>query len=288
MARGPGRKILPVEPTERVRVRSRDGAAEIDRDDLLAVEEPLEIRVRRAGADAPLSFATTMRTPGRDEDLAAGLLLAEGVLESPEDLAGLQRPEEPRMDAELRGNLLLATLSPDAFARAEKLRRTTVMGSACGVCGRTSIENVIPTGQPALRSDLRVSPELLWSLPAKLAQRQSIFASTGGLHAAALFDAQGELLDLAEDIGRHNATDKLIGASLRRGEPPLSRRLLVVSGRAGFEIVQKACGAGIPIVAAVSAPSSLAVALAQAAGITLVGFLRGQRYNVYAHPERIG
>jgi FdhD protein len=276
-----------MDPTERVRVRSREGQTETLRQDLLAVEEPLEIRVRAAAGPAPISFVTTMRTPGRDEDLAAGLLYAEGVLETPEDLAGLARPEDPRLAAELRGNVLVATLTPGAFARAEKLRRTTVMGSACGVCGRTSIESVIPTGKPPLHSSLRVSADTLRALPGRLSARQSIFASTGGLHAAALFDGTGQLLDLAEDVGRHNATDKLIGACLRRGELPLSERVILVSGRAGFEIVQKAYLAGVPILAAVSAPSSLAVSLAEAAAVTLVGFLRGERFNVYAHAERI-
>jgi FdhD protein len=277
-----------MDSTERVRVLSRDGETEHDREDLLAVEEPLEIRVRPAASEAPVSFVTTMRTPGRDEDLAAGLLLAEGVIERPADLTALERPRDPRMSAELRANVLLATLAPEAFARAEKLRRGTVMGSACGVCGRTSIESVIRTGQPPLGSDLRVPGSLLTRLPERLAARQSIFAGTGGLHAAALFDASGELLEIAEDIGRHNAVDKLIGAYFHRGGLPLSRGILLVSGRAGFEIVQKAYGAGIPILAAVSAPSSLAAALAEATGITLVGFLRGERYNVYSHPKRIG
>jgi FdhD protein len=277
-----------MEPVERVRVRSWQGETRIDREDVLAAEEPLEIRVRPAASTPAVSFVTTMRTPGRDADLAAGLLLAEGVLESLHDLEGLDRPADPRPDAERRDNVLVATLRGEAFARAERLRRGTVMGSACGVCGRTSIESVIPRDRPPLHSDLRVTPELLRALPAKLAARQSIFAATGGLHAAALFDVTGRLRDLAEDIGRHNATDKLVGGFLRLGALPLVESLLLVSGRAGFEIVQKAYGAGIAIVAAVSAPSSLAVALAEAAGITLVGFLRGERFNVYAHAARIG
>jgi FdhD protein len=276
-----------VDPTERVRLRARDGDSETEREDLLAVEEPLEIRVETPGSGPTRSFVTTMRTPGRDEDLAAGLLFAEGVLESRGDLLGLARPDERRLAADLRGNTVTARLLPGAFARAEKLARRTVMGSACGVCGRTSIDRVLPEGRAPLASDLRIGKELLWTLPDRLAARQSVFAATGGLHAAALFDGQGNLRDLAEDVGRHNATDKLVGSFLRRGELPLTESLLLVSGRAGFEIVQKAFGAGIPILAAVSAPSSLAVALAESAGMTLVGFLRGRRFNVYTHPHRI-
>ncbi len=276
-----------MDPVERVRVRRREGETETEREDLLAVEEPLEIRIR-ADAGPAESFVTTMRTPGRDEDLAAGLLFAEGVLENRADLLGVEPLDDPRVDPELRANVVVAAVASAAFARARKLQRKTVMGSACGVCGRTSIERVIPTDEPPLSSRVRMTAETLRALPDRLAARQSVFASTGGLHAAGLFDAGGGLVDLAEDIGRHNATDKLVGAALRKGRLPLSEAILLVSGRAGFEIVQKAYRAGIPIVAAVSAPSSLAVALAEATGMTLVGFLRGERFNLYAGPERIG
>jgi FdhD protein len=276
-----------MDSTERVLVRSREGDREAEREDVLAVEEPLEIRTRGDGGGSGVSFVTTMRTPGRDEDLAAGLLFSEGVLESAADLLGLGRLEDPRLDPELRKNTLVATLSPDAALRAEKLRRTTVMGSACGVCGRTSIESVISTGQPQLLAKLTVTAHTLRALPERLSTRQSIFASTGGLHAAALFDREGRLLEIAEDVGRHNATDKLVGTFLRRGALPLSDKVILVSGRAGFEIVQKTFLAGVPILAAVSAPTSLAVSLADTAGVTLVGFLRGERFNVYAHPERV-
>ena len=276
-----------MDPVDRVRVRAREGDEDVEREDLLAVEEPLEIRVRTEGGGPAISFVTTMRTPGNDEELAAGLLFAEGVLEKPGDLAALDRPTDPRIDAALKSNVLIATLGPEAFARAGKLQRGTVMGSACGVCGKTSIENVIPTDQPPLSSSVTVSPELLFRLPERLRQRQSLFARTGGLHAAGLFSLAGELLEVREDIGRHNATDKLVGTFLMRGELPLSDRLLLVSGRTGFEIVQKAFAAGIPIVASVSAPSSLAVALAETGGVTLVGFLRDRRFNVYANPWRV-
>ena len=283
----PGAIMRDVEPIERTRVVARDGERQVEREDALAVEEPLEIRIRPADSGGARSFVTTMRTPGNDEELVAGLLFAEGVLRSREDLLGLERPVDPRIDPELRANVMIATLASDAQARGEKLERGTVMGSACGVCGKTSIENVIPSDAPPLVSNLRIRPDLLFALPGRLREGQSVFSTTGGLHAAGLFDAGGRLQALREDIGRHNATDKLVGFFLLRDELPLADSVLMVSGRAGFEIVQKAYAAGIPIVASVSAPSSLAVELADAAGLTLVGFLRERRYNVYAHPARI-
>ncbi len=276
-----------MEPVERVRIRARQNDSDDDREDTLAVEEPLEIRIRPAQGGSPASFVTTMRTPGDDEDLAAGLLFAEGVLETRQDLIALERPGDPRVDPDLAANVLIATLTTAALARAGKLGRATVMGSACGVCGKTSIENVIPTDRPPLASAMRVTAELLYSLPGRLREGQSLFARTGGLHAAGLFSEQGELRAIREDIGRHNATDKVVGASLLGEKLPLSDTVLMVSGRAGFEIVQKAYAAGIPIVASVSAPSSLAVELAQTAGLTLIGFLRERRFNVYANPQRI-
>jgi FdhD protein len=276
-----------VEPIEKVRVVAREGERQIERDDALAVEEPLEIRISSTGLTGARSFVTTMRTPGHDEELVAGLLFAEGVLTSRGDLLRLERPVDPRIDRELRANVMIATLSPDAHARGEKLERGTVMGSACGVCGKTSIENVIPSDAAPLVSDLRIRPEILFSLPGRLREGQSVFSTTGGLHAAGLFDTDGRLRALREDIGRHNATDKLVGRFFLRDELPLADSVMMVSGRAGFEIVQKAYSAGIPIVASVSAPSSLAVELADAAGLTLVGFLRERRYNVYANPARI-
>ncbi|HEY3124765.1 MAG TPA: formate dehydrogenase accessory sulfurtransferase FdhD [Thermoanaerobaculia bacterium] len=276
-----------MQPIERTRVVTREGGEQIEREDALAVEEPLEIRIRPANRRDARSFVTTMRTPGNDEELAAGLLFAEGVLQSREDLLGLDRPVDPRIAPELRANVMIAVLSPEAQARGEKLERGTVMGSACGVCGKTSIENVVPSDARPVESSLRIHPEILFALPASLREGQSVFSRTGGLHAAGRFDAEGRGRILREDIGRHNATDKLVGYFLLRDELPLADSVLMVSGRAGFEIVQKAYAAGIPVVASVSAPSSLAVELADAAGLTLVGFLRERRYNVYAHPERI-
>ncbi|HEY6096998.1 MAG TPA: formate dehydrogenase accessory sulfurtransferase FdhD [Candidatus Deferrimicrobium sp.] len=274
-------------PIDRTRVRAREGDSETERDDTLAVEEPLEIRCRQEGSRGVRTFAITMRTPGHDEELAAGLLFAEGVLRGPSDLLSLGRPKDPRMDPEVAANVMIATVSKEASGRAEALGRGTVMGSACGVCGKTSIENVVPHDRPPLVSRLTVSPELLYALPARLREGQSIFSKTGGLHAAGLFSADAALRELREDIGRHNATDKLVGAFLLSGALPLSDSILLVSGRAGFEIVQKAFAAGIPILAAVSAPSSLAVELAETAGMTLIGFLRDRRFNVYSGSGRV-
>jgi FdhD protein len=276
-----------VEPIQRVRVRAREGDAEAERSDALAVEEPLEIRLRGEDGAPAIRFVTTMRTPGNDEELAAGLLFAEGVLAGRSDLVALDRPSDPRVAADLRSNVVIATLTPGALDRAARLTRGTVMGSACGVCGKTSIETVLPEGAAPLEAKLTVAAEVLYALPDRLREKQSVFAKTGGLHAAALFSANGELTGAREDIGRHNATDKLIGSCWLASQLPLSDAILVVSGRAGFEIAQKAFAAGIPLLASVSAPSSLAVELAEAAGLTLVGFLRGRRFNVYSHPQRV-
>lgn len=276
-----------MEPIDRVRVIAREGDRETEREDSLAVEEPLEIRIRPEREGQLSSFVTTMRTPGNDPELVTGLLFAEGVLLDGSDLLGLDRPTDPRIDPDLRANVLIATLAPKAFEQARRLQRGTVMGSACGVCGKTSIENVIPADRPPLESRLRVSPEFLYSLSGRLLERQSIFSKTGGLHAAALFAPDGSMRELAEDIGRHNATDKLVGAFFLRNQLPLSDSILMVSGRAGFEIVQKAFTAGVPIVASVSAPSSLAVELAQTGGVTLIGFMRERRFNIYANAQRV-
>jgi len=276
-----------VDPVERVRVLAREEGTQVEREDALAVEEPLEIRVCAPGSAAVARFVTTMRTPGHDEELVAGLLFAEGIVTGRDDLVTIGRPSDPRIDAELRQNVVVAGLAPAALARSEGLQRATVMGSACGVCGRTVIGRVLAEGTEPILSNMRVQAELLYSLPARLRERQSVFARTGGLHAAGLFDAEGRLLEIREDIGRHNAVDKLVGAHWLARAVPLSERLLLISGRAGFEIVQKACFAGIPMIASVSAPSSLAVELAEAAGITLVGFLRERRFNVYTHAARV-
>ena len=274
-------------------VRRRCGGSEHVRD-LLASEEPLEIRLLGEGGAAPERFVVTMRTPGDDEDLAVGLLFGEGVIRSIDEVVSVERPSDPRIDPELAGNVAVVTLAADPSRAARTLRRATVMGSACGVCGRTTIEEVVgltarcrgesPGRRPA-EAGSGIASSVLFSLPGRLRTQQAGFAATGGLHAAGLFDAEGTLLLAREDIGRHNATDKVIGALLRSRAPVPP--VLLVSGRLGFEIAQKAALAGIRIVAAISAPTSLAVDLADEEGITLIGFLRGETYNVYTHPERI-
>ena len=260
--------------------------------DFLVAEEPLEIRLREGGAE-PEQFVVTMRTPGDDDDLVAGLLYGEGVIEEIGEIVAIEPPAGTRVAPELAKNVRVVTLAPRADRR--RARRATVMGSACGVCGRTSVEDVAALAAAARRGkgaplpgasrDLTISAALLTSLPGALRIRQSVFSSTGGLHAAGLFEADGRFLLAREDVGRHNATDKAVGAILRsrRECPPI----LLVSGRLGFEIAQKAALAGVTVVAAVSAPTSLAVDLAEETGLTLVGFLRGKRFNVYTHPERI-
>jgi FdhD protein len=253
-----------------VRIRLGDTSAE-QRADLLAVEEPLEIRVD----DVPLTV--TMRTPGDDIDLAAGFLYTEGLLASLDDVVGIRMCDE---------NVAAVTPRPDAPLKPAN--RTFVTTSACGVCGKDSIDAVRVRSRFDLTQDrTTVTPAVLAALPGQLREQQRVFASTGGLHAAGLFSTDGDLLVLREDVGRHNAVDKIAGWALRQAELPLTRHVLMVSGRASFELAQKAAMLGVPVLAAVSAPSSLAVSLAEEAGLTLVGFIRGETMNVYAGAERI-
>jgi FdhD protein len=245
-------------------------------EDWLAAEEPLEIRV------GGRSLAVTMRTPGNDEELAAGFLLTEGIIAARGQIAAIQRPSAV---AGPSCNLVNVELQNCSF-NAERLQRNFYATSSCGICGKASIEAVRARGLRALSGGFNIDPEILCTLPEKLRANQQVFGRTGGLHAAALFDAHGELLALREDIGRHNAVDKVVGWALMSEKTPLSKHLLMVSGRGGFEIVQKALAADIPVVASVSAPSSLAVQLAKELNQTLVGFLRERRFVVYAGQER--
>jgi FdhD protein len=247
--------------------------------DELAAEEPLEIRVNLE----PL--VVTMRTPGDDFDLAAGFLLAEGVISGRAQIGRIEYG--PGADGQRSGNRVDVTLSAGATVDQAHLERRFAVTSSCGICGKTSIEAVRAREIPRLRSGPLVGGELLTELPPRLRAAQKVFGRTGGLHAAALFDTAGTLIAIREDIGRHNAVDKVIGHALLEGARPLADCILLVSGRGGFEIVQKALVAGVPVVASVSAPSTLAVQLAREYGLTLVGFLRGRRFVTYSGEARL-
>jgi FdhD protein len=241
-------------------------------EDCLVSEEPLEIRLN----DKPLSV--TMRTPGNDSELAAGFLFTEGILNSADQIENLPTALSDR-------NLVNFHLQ-DAQCEQVDLQRNFFVASSCGICGKTSIDSVRRRGLPPPNPDFRFPAELLCELPHLLRSKQEIFGRTGALHAAGLFTASGELVVLREDVGRHNAVDKVIGWALLQNILPLRNSILMVSGRGGFEIVQKGLAAGIPAIASVSAPSSLAVRLARESGTTLVGFLRGRRFILYSVAER--
>jgi FdhD protein len=249
------------------------------KDDYLAAEEPLEIRV----GNEPLSV--TMRTPGHDRELAAGFLFTEGFVQRLEQIVKLETREA--QDGANRGNVIQAELVPDAAPDFVKMKRHFFAASSCGICGKASIDSIRSRLLRAPNPDFRLDAEILVRMPDALRSSQDVFQRTGGLHAAALFDPSGKLLVLREDIGRHNAVDKGIGWALLAGLVPLSDSVLLVSGRGGFEIVQKAIVAGVPVVASVSAPSSLAVQLARELRLTLIGFLRGRRFVIYAGEERV-
>lgn len=279
----------------------RLGKTAEQREDVVAREEPLEIRVEGR------SVAVVMRTPGHDEELVAGFLVTEGVISRPEDV--LEISQCPSVNNE-HGNIVDVLLG-GAIVNWDSLTRHVFSASSCGLCGKTSIESVFqkfapiggqcsvaedqnPAAPDPANSPLKiehaapcVSPELIASLPAKLRVAQETFSKTGGLHASALFDLEGNLVVLREDVGRHNALDKVLGYALQNRMLPLSEHLLLVSGRVSFEIIQKALAGGIPLVAAISAPSSLAVDFARDSGQTLIGFLRGETMNVYTHPQRL-
>jgi len=249
--------------------------------DTLAAEDPLEIRV----GGRPL--AVTMRTPGDDLDLAAGFLLGEGVIAGASDLASLAHAPARGGDP-VNSQVVDAVLAAGVPAPDPSVERSFYTSSSCGICGKASLEAVRTASSYGVRdAPLRVSAEVLAGLPETLRAAQRVFAQTGGLHGAALFDASGGLLCLREDVGRHNAVDKVAGWALRAGLLPLASSVLLVSGRASFELAQKALMAGVPVLAAVSAPSSLAVDLAEETGMTLVGFLRGDTMNVYSGRQRV-
>jgi FdhD protein len=270
MMRPPARSVALTQVTEWV------GGGRRVIEDALAVEEPLEIRVN----GTPVNV--TMRTPGHDLELTIGFLLTEGIIESTDEIAGLRGVDFPTNS---KRNTIDIDLPIQDFDTT-KLQRNFFASSSCGICGRAAVESVRQRGLRSPNPLFLVRPEVLYGLPEAIRTQQAVFERTGGLHAAALFDSQGVLLALREDIGRHNAVDKVIGWAAREDRLPLSESILMVSGRGGFEIVQKALAAGVPVLASVSAPSSLAVKLARELGLTLIGFLRGQRFVVYAGESR--
>ena len=267
----------------RVRV-VEDGRVRV-RPDTLATEEPVEIRL--LAGQTTQTVAVTMRTPGADFELAAGFLYGEGIIDSPEDVQKISYCVDSELDAEQKYNIVNVELRRGREFDLRPLERHFYTTSACGVCGKASLEQLELRGCPVMPPGPEVSAEVLTALPQKLREAQGLFDVTGGLHAAALFDQEGELIALREDVGRHNATDKLVGWALLEGRLPLTDHIIMVSGRSSFEILQKCLTAGVPFVCAISAPSSLAVDVAREFGMTLVGFLRGDRFNVYAGSERI-
>ncbi len=263
-------------PSVSVPISRVEGSHSSRADDLLAVEEALEIQLGQR------SLSITMRTPGNDFELAAGFLFSEGIIRDRADIRSLGRPSEGSPD------IVMIELVGGGTPTPVRAERNFLMTSACGVCGKTSLSDLQVNACPVLpHDDIQIQPATLHGLSDKLRQAQSVFDSTGGLHAAALFSLQGELDSVREDVGRHNAVDKLVGAALLNRRLPLARSILLVSGRASFELAQKALMAGIPVMAAVGAPSSLAVATAEGAGMTLIGFLRSSRFNVYTGSHRI-
>jgi FdhD protein len=249
--------------------------------DSLATEEPMEIRLDAPGMEQR-QVAVTMRTPGNDFELAAGFLHTEGLVATTGDLRSVRYCSVPREEQQYN----VVTVELARPYDADLLQRNFYATSSCGICGKASLDSISVRCAPVADGP-GVAEAVVVELPGRLREAQRLFDRTGGLHAAGLFDAEGRLLELREDVGRHNAVDKLVGHALLAGTLPLSERVLMVSGRLSFEIVQKAAVAGIPVVCAVSAPSSLAVDAGRRFGMTLVGFLRGSRFNIYTGPERI-
>ena len=268
-----------------VRVTS---AGSENRQDLLAIEEPLEIRIVHGPRNKrhSKSLSITMRTPGHDFELAAGFLLSENIVETPDQIVGFEHvgPAEPGKD---HGNTLMVELGFDVDVEIEKLQRHFYTTSSCGICGKASLDAVRALEISPLDDPLVVDSEVIFRLPTGLREQQDVFDRTGGLHAAGLADQTGRFIAIREDVGRHNAVDKLIGLQLLERTLPLAGKLLVVSGRASFELMQKALMAGIPMLIAVGAPSSLAVELADEFQMTLAGFTSAKRFNLYAGEQRV-
>ena len=273
-------------PTPRQAARARvvavRGGRVETREDRLSGEEPMAIRACGPG-QAPVDVAVTMRTPGHEAELAVGFLRTEGLIDDRADIVGIDLGD-PGTHAQPDDEVTVRLAAP--FDASRVAERHFVATASCGICGKASLDEVEVRCDPIPAGPV-IAPSTLLALPDRLREAQSVFEATGGLHAAGLFDADGRLVALREDVGRHNALDKLVGSQLLPGALPLHDRIVLVSGRASFELVQKAAVAGAPILAAVSAPSDLAVEAADRLGLTLVGFLRGDGFNVYTHPERI-
>tara|TARA_B100000475_G_scaffold136864_1_gene100435 strand:+ start:213 stop:1058 length:846 start_codon:yes stop_codon:yes gene_type:complete len=271
--------------TEDIRVantrvmRWANGGLDNETEDWVAREEPLEIRVKGE------SIVVTMRTPGHDKELAIGFLLAEGVITNSSDVLEIAYCQQG--EASLHKNILNVFLSPEVEINLDRLKRNVYASSSCGLCGKASIESLQNIFEPLNKIETVISVDKILTLAQKLRAKQSTFDKTGGLHAAGMFDRNGELLVLREDIGRHNAVDKILGHLFLKNRMPLEDCVLMVSGRASFEIIQKSLAGRVGIICAVSAPSSLAVDMAKESGQTLIGFLRERKFNVYSHKERI-
>ncbi len=269
----------------RVRVWTVDGEQTRQHADQLATEEPLELRLLAGGERR--TVAVTMRTPGADFALAAGFLFGEGIIGGRDEIRRITYCVDAEIDAEQRYNIVNVELRADVLPDLATLERHFMTTSACGVCGKASLDALHRRGQTTAPPGPAIDAALITSLPDRLRAGQGLFDVTGGLHAAGLFDSAGTLLAVREDVGRHNALDKLIGWALLDGKLPLHDHIILVSGRVSFELVQKALAAGVPIICAISAPSSLAVSLATEFGMTLIGFLRGERFNLYTGPNRV-
>jgi FdhD protein len=271
--------------TTETRIVAIDGGVGKAGFDRLATEEPLEIRLRAAGETR--SVAITMRTPGNDFELAAGFLYNEGVIPELDAIRGISYCLDAGVEADQRYNIVNVDLNAASLPALDALERHFTMTSACGICGKAQLDALRDRGLPPLTSELKLTPAQISALPERLREVQRVFATTGGLHAAAVFTPDGAVIAAREDVGRHNALDKLVGWALLERRLPLHDTIVLVSGRASYELLQKAVSGGIPFFCSVSAPSSLAVDTARAFGVTLCGFVRGNRFNVYAGQERI-
>lgn len=270
--------------TKTLHIWNVDQNGKKEKQDFLAIEEPLEIRLDLG--DQQKSISITMRTPGNDFELAAGFLFTEGIIQRKSQIKKIEHLKT--WEPEVEGNIVLVTLTEGVEIDFLKLERHFYTTSSCGICGKSSIDAVKATGlNPMTNQTLQFPTQFIHQLPALIRQKQNIFDDTGGLHAAALFDIHQNLIYLREDVGRHNAVDKLIGTALLDEKVPLKNHLIMVSGRASFELIQKTAMAEIPILAAVGAPSSLAISLAEEVGMTVLGFVRDHRFNIYCGPERI-